>query len=87
MRSKRNKHDLKAGDLVMLKKDALAIHSKSVPAHCGFTHEQFQWRDTLRKLDGFVGEIERIFEGSDHVNVIYLDGTCIGVDANMLEKI
>ena len=70
----------KVGDPVKLRPDVLKRHSASVPAHAGYTHEQFQWRDTLRKLEGQIGKIERVFPNSKHVNVQFDDGTLIGID-------
>lgn len=60
---------LKIGDKVKLREDVLQRHSRSVPAHMGYTHEQFLWRDTLGKLKGKGGKIQRMFKDSSHVNV------------------
>lgn len=72
----------KPGDKVVLRHDVLKRHSQSVPPHAGFTTEQFLWRDRLDKLEGKVGEIERVFP-SGHVNVQYRDGM-IGIDSREL---
>ncbi len=82
----KQKHNLKAGDKVKLAPDALQKHARSVPAHAGYSREQFQWRDTLRALTGKVGTIERIFPDSDHVNVGFESGQLIGIDAGSLVK-
>ena len=74
------------GDSVKLKDDALQQHSRSVPAHAGYTPEQFAWRDTLSNLAGKVGEITRIFPNSKHVNVQF-EGALIGIDIDQLEKV
>ncbi len=79
------------GDKVKLRQDVLKRHSRSVPAHMGYTTAQFQWRDCLRKLEGKEGNITRVFESSKHVNVVFDDGTrygeCIGIDSTELEKV
>lgn len=71
---------VKVGDRVTLSPEALGRHSRSVPAHVGYTTVQFQWRDTLRKLEGKVGVVKRVFDNSNHVNVDF-DGTLIGIDS------
>ena len=73
------------GDSVRLKDDALAQHSRSVPAHAGFTTEQFSWRDTLRNLTDQVGTITKVFPNSNHVNVKFYE-TTIGIDLDQLER-
>lgn len=68
------------GDRVKLRPDVLQRHARSVPAHAGYTREQFQWRDTLRALEGQTGEIERVFDKpSKYVNVQF-PGVLIGID-------
>ena len=85
----------KVGDKVKLRADVLQRHARSVPAHMGYTREQFAWRNTLRKLLGLneqykvvavrtVGVIERIFPNSGNVNVQFPE-TMIGIDATELE--
>lgn len=69
----------KVGDQVMLRKDVLSRHSRSVPAHAGYTREQFSWRAILRSLSEEVGTVSRLFEGSKHANVDF-DGLTIGID-------
>ena len=71
------------GDKVKLRKDVLVRHSKSVPAHLGYTHEQFVWRDLLDKLSGKCGRITRIFPNSNNVNVQFR-GNLIGIDKREL---
>lgn len=73
----------KVGDKVKLKDDVLQRHSRSVPAHAGYTREQFSWRDSLRKLKGKTGTIERLFSNSKHVNVDF-DGHVIGINSTEL---
>jgi hypothetical protein len=62
----------KVGDKVVLRPDVLQRHSRSVPAHMGYTREQFAWRDTLRELLGknkeykqvsppIIGTVSRVF--------------------------
>ena len=50
MQTKTEKNPFKVGDKVALRPDVLQRHSRSVPAHGGYTTEQFAWRDTLRTL-------------------------------------
>ena len=75
-----------SGDKVKLRIDVLKRHSMSVPAHAGYTKEEFAWRATLNRLEGKQGTIERIFPGSRHVNVKFRDGTLIGLDYTELVK-
>jgi len=77
---------IKMGDKVKLVDDVLPQHSRSVPAYMGYTTEQFRWRDTLKKLKGQVGFVERVFPNSDHVNVQFGE-TLIGIESSMLEKV
>lgn len=82
----------KVTDRVRLRDDVLGRHSQSVPAHAGYTKEQFRWRALLKRLAGQVGTISRIFEGSKHVNVDFeATGTemptTIGIDWTELVKI
>ena len=77
---------LKVGDKVILRKDVLARHARSVPAHMGYTTAQFDWRDTLDKLEGKVGTVSRISDNSKHVNVNFGNST-IGIDNTELEKV
>lgn len=81
------KTKLKVNDKVRLRADALARHSRTVPAHAGYTREQFQWRDTLGKLAGKTGTITLIFDGSKHVNVDFEEDGVIGIDWTELEGI
>ena len=74
------------GMKVKLREDVLQRHSRSVPAHLGYTKEQFAWRDTLRKLDGKTGKITRTFPDSHHVNVKFR-GALIGIDERELNKV
>ena len=76
----------KKGDKVVLREDVLQRHARSVPAHLGYTREQFAWRDTLRKEEGKVGTVERTFEGSQHISVQFPDGKLIGINASELKK-
>lgn len=74
------------GDKVKLRPDVLVRHFRSVPAHMGFTREQFAWRDTLRNIKDEVGIIDRVFENSKHVNVKFKNHL-IGIDNTELEKV
>lgn len=74
----------KVGDQVALVFDVMARHSRSVPAHAGYTTEQFSWRDTLNKLNGKIGTVSRVFENSKHTNVDF-DGHTIGIDYTELQ--
>jgi len=70
---------------VKLKSDVLVQHSRSVPAHAGYSKEQFAWRDTLGRLEGKKGKVTRIFAGSKHVNVKF-GKDLIGIDLDQLEE-
>lgn len=72
------------GSKVKLKKDVLARHAKSIPAHAGYSPEQFAWRDTLKKLQDKIGIVTKTFENSKHTNVQY-DSITIGIDHTELE--
>ena len=74
-----SKNPFKIGDKVKLRDDVLQKHSKSVPAHMGYSREQFAWRKTLDGLSGETGTISRLFDNSKHVNVDF-NGTKIGLD-------
>jgi hypothetical protein len=74
---------LMIGDKVKLRDDVLQRHARSVPAHLGYTHEQFQWRDTLRELKDKIGTIRQVFEDSKEVNVDF-DGRVIGINSSEL---
>lgn len=71
------------GNKVKLRSDALDRHSRSVPAHAGYTREQFSWRDTLGSLKGKTGVIDRTFPDSQHVNVKF-GKTLIGINKSEL---
>ena len=86
----------RVGDKVILRRDVLQRHARSIPAHVGYTPEQFQWRKTLGRLLGLddnfkqvgpplVGTVSRLFEDSKHVNVEFADGTCIGIASTELQ--
>jgi len=77
------KHLFNVGDQVKLS-DAQRNFSRSVPAHAGYTTEQFSWLDTLRKYEDETGEITRVSPSSEHVNVTFKDGYVIGIDASGL---
>lgn len=76
------------GDKVVISVDGLKKHSRSVPAHMGYTTEQFSWRKALSKLqdDKTEGTITRVFPNSDNLNVEF-DGETFGVSDYMVEKI
>ena len=76
----------KVGDKVRLRADVLQRHARSIPAHLGYTTEEFRWRDTLRLLKGVTGVIERRFENSKHVNVQF-PNTMIGIDDTELDHV
>jgi len=85
LKKRKNKQRFNVGDKVRLRKDVLVRHSRSVPAHAGFTREQFHWRAVLNKYGRKVGKITRTFP-SGHVNVTYRDGNTIGIDSTELVK-
>lgn len=76
----------KVGDRARLRKDALLQHSRSVPAHAGYTREGFAWRATLKKYEGKIGKITMIFD-SGSVNLTYRDKNTIGIDQSQLVKL
>ena len=77
---------IKKGSKVKLRTDVLPRHSRSVPAHMGYTTAQFSWRDTLRKLKGRTGTVTRTFPSSSHVNVKF-GKTLIGIGKNELVEV
>lgn len=77
-------NDFQVGDKVKLRFDVLARHSRSIPAHAGYTKEGFAWRATLDKLKGKTGVVERVFP-SKHVNVQFKTAL-IGIDHTELVK-
>lgn len=77
---------IKKGTRVKLREDVLQRHSRSVPAHLGYTREQFAWRDTLRKLKSKTGVVGRTFHDSKHVNVAF-GKTLIGINDTELIKV
>jgi len=85
---------IKTGSKVILREDTLPRHSRSIPAHMGYTREQFAWRRTLGRLLGrdkdfkrtgppMVGTVSRLFE-SGNANVIFGDDTIIGINKTEL---
>lgn len=78
----------KKGDKVKITDDGLQKHSRSIPAHMGYTQETIDWRKKLSDIqdDNIVGTIERIFQNSTHINVLF-NGKCFGVDEYMIQKI
>lgn len=76
---------IKKGSLVKLKSDVLQKHARSVPAHMGYTREQFKWRDTLSKLKNKTGLVTRTFPSSNHVNVKF-GKTLIGISKTQLRE-
>lgn len=74
------------GTVVKLREDVLERHARSVPAHVGYTREQFKWRDTLRLLEDETGVIDRTFPNSDYVTVRF-ENTMIGIDKSELNPI
>jgi hypothetical protein len=82
------------GSKVKLKKDVLVKHAKSIPAHAGYSPEQFAWRNTLSKLQDKIGIVTRTFENSKHTNITFdtiskdfacEDAISIGIDYTELE--
>jgi len=77
---------IKEGSKVKLRSDVLQRHARSVPAHMGYTHAQFEWRDTLRKLKGRTGRVTKVFPSSNHVNVKF-GKTLIGIGKKELVEV
>lgn len=73
------KNPFKLGDKVKLRDDVLKKHSTSVPAHLGYTREQFAWRKILDDLSGETGTVTKLFDNSKHVNVNFGEKV-IGID-------
>lgn len=48
----------------------------------GYSREQFQWRDTLRRVGDEIGVVERVFD-SGYVNVDFPSAS-IGIDGSQL---
>jgi len=71
------------GTKVKLRPDVLVRQSRSVPAHLGYSPEQFTWRDTLDKLEGKTGEVYNVFSDEDFVNIDF-DGVKIGIKTSEL---
>lgn len=76
----------KVGDQVILREDVLQRHARSIPAHLGYTTNQFNWRATLRRLAGQVGTVSYIFDNSKHTNVQF-EGETIGIDFTELDEV
>ena len=81
----KNPNELKPGDKVKLRDDVLVRHARSVPAHLGYTKEQFAWRKTLSELKGKIGTVERVFEGG--FITVRFDNTYIGIEYTELVKV
>ena len=77
---------MKVGSNVKLKKNVLQKHARSVPAHAGYTKEQFAWRKTLSKLQGKTGKVTKVFPHSSHVNVKF-GKTLIGISKGELSVV
>ena len=73
---------IKVRDIVKLRKDVLLRHARSIPAYMGYTKEQFEWRDTLKKLEGKKGVVTKVFK-SGYVNVDF-GSTLIGINKSEL---
>ena len=71
------------GTKVKLRPDVLVRHARSVPAHLGYTHDQFQYSDALRKQEGKIGIVRLIFPDSNYVNVDF-NGDSIGINSTEL---
>lgn len=74
------------GDKVRVTLKGLQAHSRSIPAHMGYTRETMSWRHGLSKLhdEGAVGVVERV-SGSNLT--VQFPGICYGVPDYMVEKV
>lgn len=72
--------------LVYIKENALQLHSRTVPAHMGYTSDQFKYRDWLRTIVGVWVEVERV---QSNGNCIVKDsgGNSRYVDARYIETV
>lgn len=77
--------DLNVNDPVKLRSNVLQRHARTVPAHCDYTTAQFAWRETIDKLEGVTGIVERKFENSQYLNVRFGE-VLIGINASELVK-
>jgi len=77
---------LRVGDKVMLRKDAVKRFLKRIPSREKLMREQFEWKTTLSKLMGKVGVVERVFPNSKHVNVRF-GNELIGIDSTELVRV
>lgn len=78
-----SKFNYQVGDAVELCEDVLERHSRSVPAHMGYTTGQFAWRDRLRSLEGKNGVITGIYD-TGHVNVDFAGVTICIQDSELV---
>lgn len=56
----------KVGDKVMLRKDGLQLHSRSIPAYMGYTQATMDWRNSLSSFqtDRVEGTVTHAFKDS-----------------------
>lgn len=69
---------------VLISNEALQRHARSIPAHMGYTTNQFSWRDTLSQFTGkwVTVETQHLFE--DQFNIV--EGN-LRIDAKYLDDI
>lgn len=84
---------LQSGDRVIITKEGLIKHSKSIPSHLGYTSEQFKWRQELSRLCDAkevgtirVSDLKISSEPGTGVDVFFGE-SLFWVPAYMLEKI
>ena len=78
----------KVGDKVVVTLEGLQAHSRSVPAHMGYTRETMSWRRSLSKFRDkkTVGTVTKVFPSSDQINVDF-DGEKMGVPSYMVKLV
>lgn len=86
IRKAQGKIDYKVGDSVVITVDGLKKHSRSIPAHMGYSQATIDWRGKLSKLADAetVGTVERVFPGGNNLNVDF-DGYLTQVPSYMVK--
>jgi hypothetical protein len=71
------------GDAVKISPSGLAFHANTVPAHAGYTKEQFEYRAVIASMEGVEGRVVRV--SSNSVDASF-NGLLIQFSPEMLEK-
>lgn len=59
---------------ILIKKNACAIHSRSIPAHMGYTTSQFEFREMLSKVQGTWVEVDVEYLFDNQYNTVPIEG-------------